>query len=79
MSHGPLKAGISVVVKANLLYLRRDARVPMMMCPFTNGLWGLSVQDLDVVYLISGQIQDEKFSIDPTVLDVELWLNVSRS
>jgi len=39
MSHGPLKAGISVVVKANLLYLRlSDARVPMMMCPFTNGL-----------------------------------------
>jgi hypothetical protein len=37
MSHGPLKTRISVDEKAKLLYLS-DARGPLMMCPFTNGL-----------------------------------------
>jgi hypothetical protein len=37
MSHSSLKTGISIGVKAKLLYLS-DARGPLMMCPFTNGL-----------------------------------------
>jgi hypothetical protein len=35
-SHGPLKTGISAMVEVKLLYLS-DARVPLMMCPFTSG------------------------------------------
>jgi hypothetical protein len=37
MSNSSLNTGISIGVKARLLYLS-DARGPMMMCPFIIGL-----------------------------------------
>jgi len=44
-------------LKSKLLYLMFDARVPLMMYPFTSVLEIIWPDELEV-YLISGQVQD---------------------